>query len=60
MKGTQKKTMKTMTVSEMGRLGAYATNSRLTKAQRIESARHAVNTRWARVREEQARKAKKR
>lgn len=43
---------------EFARMGAKARNKSLTKAERAAAARHAVNTRWDRVRKEQAAAAK--
>jgi hypothetical protein len=45
-------TDKPLTVSEMARLGGQARARKLTAEQRKESARNAVNARWAKDREE--------
>jgi hypothetical protein len=41
---------KTMTVSELGRLGAAAMHAKFTPEERRARALHAINTRWERVR----------
>lgn len=40
----------TITVAEAGRRGGHATAAKMTPEERSESARRAVNARWARVR----------
>ena len=48
--------MKPMTVSELGSLGGKARAKALTPEQRSQSARDAVNKRWAKWREKHGRR----
>jgi hypothetical protein len=51
-----KKDSKVMTQKEMASMGGNARKEKLSAKELTEQARHAVNTRWKRVRQEQAKK----
>jgi hypothetical protein len=48
-----------MDVSEMARMGGHARAKKMTKAERSESARKAINARWEKVRKKAAKKTAK-